>query len=110
MLMKITLKNSHKVMHGNLACSTRQTETLSMLPQTKGEEEDGEDTSEEDGESSEHVSHSIVLQCVDTLLDYMGQSGFEYSDITAARKIYTAVKRSLNSSQKQAITTNCFSK
>jgi hypothetical protein len=63
----------------------------------KEEEEDGEDESEEEGESSECVSRSMVLQCVDTLLDIMGQRGFKYSDITAARKIHTAIRRSLNS-------------
>jgi hypothetical protein len=36
-----------------------------------GEEHSGEDKSEE-RESSEYVSHSIVLQCAYTLLDYMG--------------------------------------
>jgi hypothetical protein len=34
------------------------------------------------------ISHNIVLQCIDTLLDYMDQRGFKYSDITAARKIH----------------------
>jgi hypothetical protein len=56
------------------------------------------------------ISHSMALQCVDTLLDYMGQRGFEYSDITATRKIHTAVRRSLNSSQKPVTITNYFSK
>jgi hypothetical protein len=59
-----------------------------------GEEED---ESEEEGQSSECVSHSMALQCADTLLDYMGQRGFEYSDIIAARKIHTAMRSSLNS-------------
>jgi hypothetical protein len=40
----------------------------------------------------------------------MGQRRFEYSDITAARKIHTAMKRSLNSSQKQVTITHYFSK
>jgi hypothetical protein len=31
-----------------------------------------------------------------TLLDYMGQRGFEYSDITATRKVHTSMRRSLN--------------
>jgi hypothetical protein len=48
----------------------------------------GEDENEE-GESSECVSHSMMLQCADTLLDYLGRRGFKY-DITAARKIHTA--------------------
>jgi hypothetical protein len=40
----------------------------------------------------------------------MGQRGFKYSDITAARKIFIAVRRSLNSSQMQATVMNCFLK
>jgi hypothetical protein len=75
----------------------------------KGEEEGGEDETEE-GESSERIRHSMALQCVDTLLDSIGQRGFEYSDITTARKIHLAMRRSLNSLQKQAIITNYFSK
>jgi hypothetical protein len=50
----------------------------------------GENESEEKGKSNERKS-------LDTLLDYMGQTGFGYSDITAARRICTAVRRSLNS-------------
>jgi hypothetical protein len=63
----------------------------------KGEEADGEDESEGGGQSSECVSQCMVLQCADTLLDYMGQRGFEYSDITATRIICSTVRRSLNS-------------
>ncbi|GBM89790.1 hypothetical protein AVEN_270238-1 [Araneus ventricosus] len=33
------------------------------------------------------ISHSAVLQSVETLLDYMGQRGFDYGGITAVRKI-----------------------
>jgi hypothetical protein len=57
--------------------------------------------SEGERESSGHVSHNMALQCVDTLLDYMGQRGFECNDITATRKLCTAVRRSLNSSHTQ---------
>ncbi|GBN68311.1 hypothetical protein AVEN_81766-1 [Araneus ventricosus] len=32
------------------------------------------------------ISHSAALQSVETLLDYMGQRGFDYGDITAVRK------------------------
>jgi hypothetical protein len=60
----------------------------------KGEEDGGEDESEEGGQNSEHISHSMALQCI-ALLDYMGEKGFKYSDITAARKIHTAMRRSL---------------
>jgi hypothetical protein len=71
----------------------------------KGEEEGWKDKSKE-GQSNECISHSMSLQCVDTLLDYMGQTGLKYSDITAARKIRTAVRRSLHSSQKQLTITH----
>jgi hypothetical protein len=64
----------------------------------------------EERESSECVSHSMALHCVDTTTDYMGKRRVEYSDIKAARKIRTAVRRSLSSSQKQATITNYFSK
>jgi hypothetical protein len=67
-----------------------------------------EDESEEEGESSEHISHSMVLQCVDTLLGYIGQKEFKFSDITVTRKLSTAVRRILNSSQKQVTITHYF--
>jgi hypothetical protein len=51
----------------------------------------GDDKSE-DGESSECISYSMVLQHTDTLLDYTGQRGYEYSDIIAARKTHTAMQ------------------
>jgi hypothetical protein len=71
-----------------------------MLPKQKGKEQGGEDDSEEEGQISECISHSSMgLQCVDTLLDFMGQRGFEYSEIIATRKICTAVRRSLQNKQ-----------
>ncbi|GBM79287.1 hypothetical protein AVEN_134076-1 [Araneus ventricosus] len=33
------------------------------------------------------ISHSAALQSVETLLDYMGQRGIDYGDITAVRKM-----------------------
>ncbi|GBN29360.1 hypothetical protein AVEN_119841-2 [Araneus ventricosus] len=33
------------------------------------------------------ISHSAALQCMEALLDYMGQRGFDYGDITAVRKL-----------------------
>jgi hypothetical protein len=93
----------------NQAFSTWLTDIVSASIKQKWEEEDGEDGSEEEGESSECVSYSMALQCVDTVLDYMGQRGFEYSDITAARKIYTAMGKSLSTSQNQVIFIDYFS-
>jgi hypothetical protein len=74
------------------------TDIVNAAVKQKVEEEGGEDESEEEGESA-HISHSMVLQCADTLVACMGHRRFEYSDITSARNICTAVKRSLNSSQ-----------
>jgi hypothetical protein len=60
---------------------TTDTDIIDVATKQKGEEEGGEDESE-NGESSECISYSMALQCVDTLLDYMGQKGFKYNDIT----------------------------
>jgi hypothetical protein len=46
----------------------------------------------------------MSIQCIDTLPDYMGEGGFEYSDVANTRKIHTAVRSRLHSSQKQATT------
>jgi hypothetical protein len=50
------------------------------------------------------VSVSVIAWCYNvlTLLDYMGQRAFEYSDITATSTTHTVMQRSLNSLQKQA--------
>jgi hypothetical protein len=80
----------------------QHTDRVNSTVKRKGEENGGEDENEEEGESSERISHSIALQCADTLLDYMGQRRCKYSHITAVRKIHAAVRRSLNSSQKQS--------
>jgi hypothetical protein len=54
------------------------------------------------------VSASVIAwhYSVLTLLDYMGQTGFEYGGITVARKIHTAIKRSLNKQPLQTIPQN----
>jgi hypothetical protein len=52
----------------------------------------------------------MALQSVDSETDYVGQRWFEHSDITAIKKIHTALRRSLNSSQQQGTITNYFSK
>ncbi|GBM91245.1 hypothetical protein AVEN_216558-1 [Araneus ventricosus] len=47
------------------------------------------------------VSHSAALQSVETLLDYMGQRGFDYGNISAVRKIYVDIRQEMNKEQKQ---------
>jgi hypothetical protein len=87
----------------------RDTDIVNAAEKQKGEEDGGEDWNEEEGESM-HICHSMVLQYVDILLDYMGQIRFEHSYFETVEKVYTVVRRSLNSSQKQVIITHYFSK
>ncbi|GBO37403.1 hypothetical protein AVEN_182825-1 [Araneus ventricosus] len=47
------------------------------------------------------ISHSAALQCVETLLDYMGQRGFDYRDISAVRKRCVDIRQEMNKQQKQ---------
>ncbi|GBN25316.1 hypothetical protein AVEN_132782-1 [Araneus ventricosus] len=47
------------------------------------------------------ISHSTALQSVETLLDYTGQRGFDYGDITAVRKICVDVRQDMKKQQKQ---------
>ncbi|GBL67126.1 hypothetical protein AVEN_218114-1 [Araneus ventricosus] len=39
------------------------------------------------------VSHSAALQSVETLLDYIGQRGFDYGDIPAVHKICVDIRQ-----------------
>ncbi|GBL82924.1 hypothetical protein AVEN_106430-1 [Araneus ventricosus] len=47
------------------------------------------------------ISHSASLQSVENLLDYIGQKGFDCSDITAVRKICVDIRQEMNKEQKQ---------
>ncbi|GBM62854.1 hypothetical protein AVEN_35158-1 [Araneus ventricosus] len=47
------------------------------------------------------ISHSATLQFVETLLDYTGQRGFDYDDITAVCKICVGIRQEMNKQQKQ---------
>jgi hypothetical protein len=80
---------------------------MSLLWRNKSEKREGS-TREKNKEKCVCVSHSMMSQCVDTLLDYMGQSGLKYSDIIAAKKIYTSMRRSLTSSEKQMVIIKFF--
>ncbi|GBL73144.1 hypothetical protein AVEN_159226-1 [Araneus ventricosus] len=42
------------------------------------------------------ISHSAALQSVETLLDYIGQRGFDYGDIIAVRKICVDIRQEMN--------------
>ncbi|GBM63285.1 hypothetical protein AVEN_224140-1 [Araneus ventricosus] len=47
------------------------------------------------------ISNSAALQSEETLLDYMGQRGFDNGDITAVRKICVHIRQEMNKQQKQ---------
>lgn len=68
-------------------------QTSSVLPQNKEEE------SKEDG-NGECISHVMAVQCVDTLLHYVGHWDFAYNDIKTVKKSQAVVRRRLNKSQK----------
>ncbi|GBN22817.1 hypothetical protein AVEN_236744-1 [Araneus ventricosus] len=54
------------------------------------------------------ISHSAVLQSLETLLDYTGQRGFDYGDIAAVRKICVDIRQEMNKQQKQSRITDFF--
>ncbi|GBL75503.1 hypothetical protein AVEN_153794-1, partial [Araneus ventricosus] len=47
------------------------------------------------------ISHSAAIQSMETLLDYMGQRGFDYGDITAVGKICVDIRQEMNKQQTQ---------
>ncbi|GBN48748.1 hypothetical protein AVEN_254229-1 [Araneus ventricosus] len=55
------------------------------------------------------ISHSAALQSVETLLDYMGQRGFDYGDITEVLKICVYIRQEMNKQQKQRRITDFLS-
>ncbi|GBO15728.1 hypothetical protein AVEN_171266-1 [Araneus ventricosus] len=56
------------------------------------------------------ISHSAALQSVETLLDYTGPRGFDYSDITAVCKICVDIRQEMNKQQKQRCITDFLKK
>ncbi|GBM79255.1 hypothetical protein AVEN_238871-1 [Araneus ventricosus] len=71
-------------------------EILQKLDNGESASNDAEDILNEENT----VFHSATLQSVETLLDYMGQRGFDYSDITAVRKICVNIQE-MNKQQEQ---------
>ncbi|GBN01092.1 hypothetical protein AVEN_198804-1 [Araneus ventricosus] len=76
-------------------------EILQKLDSGKSASTDAEDVLNE----GNIISHSPALQSVDTLLDYMGQRGFDYGDITEVRKICVDIRQEMNKQQKQRLIT-----
>ncbi|GBO45431.1 hypothetical protein AVEN_20449-1 [Araneus ventricosus] len=72
-------------------------EILQKLDKGESASTDAEDVLNE----GNTVSHSAVLQSVETLLDYMGQREFHCCDITAVRKRCVDIQQEMNKQQKQ---------
>ncbi|GBN86680.1 hypothetical protein AVEN_6141-1 [Araneus ventricosus] len=75
----------------------RKLEILQKLDNEESASTDAEDVLNE----GNTISHSAALQCVETLLDYMGQRGFDYGDITVVRQICVDIRPEINKQQKQ---------
>ncbi|GBM99510.1 hypothetical protein AVEN_1072-1 [Araneus ventricosus] len=63
--------------------------------------DNGESASTDALNEGNTISHSFALQSVETLLDYMGQKGFDYGDITVVRQICVDIRKEMNKQQKQ---------
>ncbi|GBM30420.1 hypothetical protein AVEN_94167-1 [Araneus ventricosus] len=72
-------------------------EILQQLDKRESARNDAEDVLNE----GNTISHSDALQSVETLLDCMGQRGFDYGDITAVRKRCVDIRQEMNKEQKQ---------
>ena len=82
-----------------------------LTGQTGEEGSGGSESGEsEDKGSSDRMSHSQALVCVDNLLEYMEHCGFSYNDIIAAKKIRGQVKKAINDSLKQTKLTDYLRK
>ncbi|GBN67712.1 hypothetical protein AVEN_21164-1 [Araneus ventricosus] len=86
----------------NVLNAKQKLEILQKLDNGESARTDAEDALNE----GNTISHSAALQSVETLLDYMGQRGFDYGDITAVRKI--CVQQEMNKQQKQRLITDFF--
>ncbi|GBO37763.1 hypothetical protein AVEN_131851-1 [Araneus ventricosus] len=83
----------------------QKSEILQKLDNGESAGTDAEDVLNEENT----ISHSAALQSVETLLDYMGQRGFHYADITAVRKICVDIRQEMNKEQKQRSITDFLS-
>ncbi|GBM37140.1 hypothetical protein AVEN_205582-1 [Araneus ventricosus] len=75
----------------------RKLEILQKLDNGESASTDAEDVLNE----GNAISHSAALQSVETLLDYTGQRGIDYGDITTVRKRCVDIRQEMNKQQKQ---------
>ncbi|GBM37483.1 hypothetical protein AVEN_263155-1 [Araneus ventricosus] len=76
----------------NVLNAEQKLEILQKFDNVESSSTDAEDALNE----GNTISHSAALQSVETLLDYMGQRGFDYGDITAVRKICVDIRQEMN--------------
>ncbi|GBL71543.1 hypothetical protein AVEN_160550-1 [Araneus ventricosus] len=81
----------------NVLDAKQKLEILQQLDNGESASTDAEDVLKE----GNTISHSAALQSVETLLDYMGQRGFDCGDITAVRRICVDIRQAMNKEQKQ---------
>ncbi|GBO21897.1 hypothetical protein AVEN_142417-1 [Araneus ventricosus] len=84
-------------MKRNVLNVKQKLEILQKLDSGESARTDAEDVLNE----GNTISLSAALQSVETLLDYMGQRGFDYGDITTVRKIRVDIRQEMNKQQKQ---------
>ncbi|GBO10419.1 hypothetical protein AVEN_118448-1 [Araneus ventricosus] len=76
----------------NILSVKQKLEILQKLDNGESANTDAEDVLNE----GNTISHSATLQSVGTLLDYMGQRGLDYGDITAVRQICADIRQEIN--------------
>ncbi|GBN00929.1 hypothetical protein AVEN_121904-1 [Araneus ventricosus] len=81
----------------NILNVKQKLEILQKLDNGESASTDAEDVLNE----GNTISHSAALQCMEALLDYMGQRGFHYGDVTAVRKMCVDIRQGMNKQQKQ---------
>ncbi|GBM93622.1 hypothetical protein AVEN_179131-1 [Araneus ventricosus] len=85
----------------NILNVKQKLEILQKLDKEESARTDAEDVLNE----GNTVSHSAALQSMETLLDYMGQRGFDYGDITAVRKICVDIRQEMNKQHEEKLIT-----
>ncbi|GBN86014.1 hypothetical protein AVEN_95513-1 [Araneus ventricosus] len=86
----------------NVLSVKQKLEILRKLDNGESASTDAEDVLNE----GNTISHSAALLSVESLLDYTGQRGFDYGDITVVRKICVDIRQEMNKQHKQKRTTD----
>ncbi|GBN24467.1 hypothetical protein AVEN_20172-1 [Araneus ventricosus] len=88
----------------NILNVKQKLELLQKLDNGESASTDAEDALNE----GNTIFHPVALQSVETLLDYMGQRGCDYGDITAVCQMCVDIRKEMNKQQKQRRITDFF--